>query len=322
MRKILVINRLGIGDVVLTTPLAKLIKDNMDARIGYVVASKGADLLKQHPYIDDVFPYSKKAKKTILQDIKAKGYEEAIIVDERLSSTLLAWKAGCRLLNKGFEVTIGKKRLFQRPNHEIKAIEDFASYSRLLGIDPQRGELKAEVGAVDTVRAAFVSDWLAEIKKKTSKIILVVPKTAVTHKNWNTGELAKFNIYLNEKGIRPIYIGSNSDRPYIDAIAGEKINAAGEFGLRELPLLAKEAAFALAMCTGPLHIIATTAVPILAIYGPTDPGRWAPATAIPIQSSLSCVPCQRWADCPKPLGERCMDEIKFDRVREIMDKFL
>lgn len=131
-----------------------------------------------------------------------------------------------------------------------------------------------------------------------------------------------FNACLNEKGIRPVYIGSKADQAYIEAIDGDKINAAGVFGLRELPLLAKEAAFALSMCTGPLHIIATTDVPIIALYGPTEHHRWAPVTAVALQSVLDCSPCQRWVDCPKKIGERCMNEIKFERIRPIVDKYL
>ena len=47
MRKFLIINRLGIGDVVLTTPLAQIIKENIpNCTIGFLVASKSVDILK------------------------------------------------------------------------------------------------------------------------------------------------------------------------------------------------------------------------------------------------------------------------------------
>ena len=60
------------------------------------------------------------------------------------------------------------------------------------------------------------------------------------------------------------------------------------------------------MCTGPLHILSTVnKLPIIAIYGPSDPIRWAPKTAIVVQSQLPCVPCLNWAKCDKPIGQRC-----------------
>jgi len=51
MQKILIVNRLGIGDVVLTTPLAQIIKENLkDVKIGFLVASKSIDFEKSSIY--------------------------------------------------------------------------------------------------------------------------------------------------------------------------------------------------------------------------------------------------------------------------------
>lgn len=323
MKKILIINRLGIGDVVLTTPLAKLLKEHAEVQIGFVVAEKAADILKNHPYIDDVFGYSRKTKPALLAAIKDKGYEEAILVDERFSSTLFAWKAGCRLLNKGFEISLGKKRLLKRKSRARHALEDFASYGELLGISAEPQALRAVIGNPDADRTAFVEEWLKKIKAQTKELVLIVPRAAGDIKNWNPTELGKLNAYLNEQGTLPVYIGSKYDADYIEAIAGEKINAAGLFSLRELPLLGEKAKFALSMCTGPLHILGTVEnLPLLAIYGPSDPKRWAPKQAVVIQSRLDCVPCQLWTGCPKAPGQRCMDEIKFDQVKEVILELL
>ena len=50
MQKILIINRLGIGDVVLTTPLAQILKKYIkNVKIGFLVAKKAEDILKNHP---------------------------------------------------------------------------------------------------------------------------------------------------------------------------------------------------------------------------------------------------------------------------------
>ncbi len=323
MKKILIINRLGIGDVVLTTPLAKLLKEHADVRIGFVVAEKAADILKNHPYIDDVFAYHKKKKPEILAEIRQRGYEEAILVDERFSSTLFAWKAGCHLLNKGFEISLGKKRLLKRKSRARHAMEDFASYGELVGISAEGQALRAVIGRPDADRSAFVEDWLEKIQAQTKELVLIVPRAAGDIKNWNPAELGKLNVYLNEQGTLPVYIGSKYDADYIEAIPGKKINAAGVFSLRELPLLGEKAKFALSMCTGPLHILGTVEnLPLLAIYGPSDPKRWAPKQAMVIQSKLDCVPCQLWTGCPKEQGQRCMDEIKFDQIKEVILELL
>lgn len=317
-KKILIINRLGIGDVVVTTPLAKLIKEYNGAAIGFVVAAKSVDLLVNHPYIDDVFGYSKKTKKTIVADIRAKGYEEAIIVDDRLTSTLLAWKAKCKLLNKGFEISLGANRLFKRKLHKIKAIEDFASYIELVNPQARNYEIKAALGSPDPARHEFLQNWLIEKKKQTRKLVLIIPKSAAVNKNWPVAYFSEINSFLNDAGITPVYIGSNADKDYIETIAGNKINAAGIFSLRELPAIAQEAEFAISVCTGPMHIISTADVPTIVLYGPSDPLRWAPKNAIVQRSDLPCMPCQR-LDCKLPIGEvKCMEAIQPEQIKQII----
>jgi len=317
MRKILIINRLGIGDVVVTTPLAKLIKENNQAQVGFLVAAKSADLLFNHSYIDDVFAYSKKDQQKIISKIRQKGYNEAIIIDERFTSTLLAWKANCKLLNKGFEISLGASRLFQRKKRKVKAIEDFSSYIQLVNPELTEYEITAILGNPDETRQGYLTKWLQEQKNISSKLVLIVPKSAALNKNWPVAYFSEINSFLNNKGIIPVYIGSKSDAEYIETIQGKKTNAAGLFSLRELPTIAEHATFMISVCTGPMHIISTAKVPTIVLYGPSDPVRWAPPDAIVLQSQLPCVPCER-LDCVQKQGETCMDLIVPEQVKKVI----
>lgn len=321
VRKILIINRLGIGDVVLTTPLAQLLKENIEnIKIGFLIADKASDLLKNHMYIDDVFSYKHKEKTVIINQIKKAAYTDAIIVDGRLNSTILALRAGCHLLNKGYCISINRRHFFPRKELNKRAIEDFSMYAKLLfNINFDKTNLLPKIGDCDAKRQLEISNWVEKNKQSTKKIVLIVARTAADIKNWNPTELGKLNIYLNTHGINPVYIGSPNDAEYIKEIAGNKINMAGKLSLRDIPEIAKYASWALSMCTGPLHILGTVKdLPIIAIYGPSDPLRWAPTDAIVVQSDLSCVPCQNWDKCDKPKGHTCMDQIKFEQIKKII----
>lgn len=325
MQKILIINRLGIGDVVLTTPLAQILKKYIkNVKIGFLVAKKAEDILKNHPYIDDVFVYKNKhEKKKVIDDIRAKEYKAAIIVDGRLGSSFIAWRAKCKLLNSAYTFSINKKQIFGRKELAKKAIEDFSMYAKtIFDINYDENLLIPKIGSCDINRKIFIEKWIEKIKKDTKEIVLIVARTAADIKNWNKEELSKLNLYLNENGIKPVYIGSKNDREYIESISGTKFNIAGDFGLRDIPEFASYASWALSMCTGPLHILGTVEnLPIIAIYGPSDPLRWAPKNAIVVQSSLPCVPCLNWAKCKREKGNTCMDEIKFERVKNILLKY-
>ncbi|MCE5286373.1 MAG: glycosyltransferase family 9 protein [Pelosinus sp.] len=319
MRKILIINRLGIGDVVVATPLAKLIKEHNEAKVGFVVAAKSADLLVNHSFIDDVFAYSKKNKEKIIYEIRQKGYNEAIIMDERLTSTLLAWKANCKLLNIGLEISLGANRLFKRVNRKVRAIEDYASYIEMINPELNQYEITPILGSPDENREKYLTQWIETQKKITSKLVFIIPKSAALNKNWPLEYFSEINLFLNKKEVVPVYIGSKNDVEYIEKIKGKKINAAGVFSLRELPTLAQHAAFAISVCTGPMHIISTAKVPTIVLYGPSDPVRWAPPNAFVLHSKLPCVPCGR-LDCTQGTGKTCMHLITPAQVENAIIK--
>lgn len=319
MRRVLLINRMGIGDVVLTTPLAQLIKENVDARIGMLVSAKARDIIQQHPYIDDVFVWNKKQENLILKEIRAKQYTEAIVVDERMTSTLAALRAGCRLLNYGLELTIGKYRLLSRKQYHTQAILDYSSYVTLLDKTLPVEYRKPVLGMISQPSIDKIHNWLAQNNPDEMPLVVVIPRGIAENKNWLPGYFGEINKYLQKKGAIPIYLGSAHDEEYINRIEGVKINAAGVFLLREVALLAQHASFCLAPCTGTMHIAATAEKPVIALYGPTCPERWAPANAIIAKAQdLPCMPCKS-LQCKNKIYKECMYKVTPQHVIEIIE---
>jgi heptosyltransferase-2 len=319
MKRILIINRLGIGDVVLSTPLAQAIKEHTSARVGILVSQKAVDVVANHPYIDDVFGYQRSSKKEIMQQIRNKNYEEALILDERITSTILAYQAGCRLLNKGFEVTIGKYRIFIRKKLAENAIVDYTSYLKYLDPNARIPSIQPTVGAVDSVSIDKINTWLQKNDFIEKKLVIIAARGLSENKNWPPEHFAEINSYLNKQGIVPVYLGSKNDEQYIDSIAGEKINAAGTFTLREVAILAQHAAGCISLCTGVMHLVATAKTPIIALYGPTAPERWAPSHASVLRADLTCVPCER-LDCANSVYKQCMKDIRPQQVMDVIEK--
>lgn len=319
MRSILLINRMGIGDVVLTTPLAQLIKEHTNSRIGMVVSLKAADIIQSHPYIDDVFPWNKRQAPDILKDIRVKGYTEAIIVDERMTSTLVAVRAGCKLLNHGWEMTIAKYRLFSRKQYQKDAILDYSSYLDLVDSDLPITYCRPILGVVEQSSHDKIREWLGKNNSNSSPLVLIIPRGIADNKNWLPDYFGAVNEYLQKRGAIPVYMGSSHDKEYIDNIAGEKINAAGLFSLREVAALAEYAAFCIAPCTGTMHITATAGKPIIALYGPTEPERWAPSNAIVAKAQIQCMPCAS-LQCHNQVYKQCMHELTPQHIIELIEQ--
>jgi ADP-heptose:LPS heptosyltransferase len=100
----------------------------------------------------------------------------------------------------------------------------------------------------------------------------------------------------------------------------------GEFGLPELRALIARSRLFIGGDTGPLHIAATTATPIVGLYGPTLPARSAPwrDPAIPTESlevtGLPCRPCDQRVCAPGDF--RCLTTLRPEDVISAAERAL
>ena len=98
----------------------------------------------------------------------------------------------------------------------------------------------------------------------------------------------------------------------------QQVLSCGEFSLSELRVLLDRAALYIGGDSGPLHIAATTAVPIVGLYGPTLPVRSAPwrsdayVTESVDAGPLPCRPCDQRV-C-EPGDFRCLTSIPASHV--------
>ena len=131
---------------------------------------------------------------------------------------------------------------------------------------------------------------------------------------------------VRESSARRIVLSSGpSDRPAADRIAAsardllpadarERVLDFGEFDIGELRALVSRSRLFIGGDTGPLHVAATTATPIVAIYGPTLPSRSAPwrRSDIPSESvevtGLACRPCDQRVCAPGDY--RCLTTLR------------
>jgi ADP-heptose:LPS heptosyltransferase len=104
------------------------------------------------------------------------------------------------------------------------------------------------------------------------------------------------------------------------------VTSCGECSLAELRALVERAALCIGGDSGPLHIAATSAVPIVGLYGPTLPVRSAPwrsphlidiAVEVP---DLPCRPCHQRVCAPGDF--RCLTWVQPEQVIEAAERAL
>jgi len=94
--KILVVRFSSIGDIVLTTPVVRCLKTQIDnAEIHYVTKIQYQSILQDNPYIDK-FILLQESLADLIQDLKKEKYDVVIDLHNNLRTRILKWKLGVR----------------------------------------------------------------------------------------------------------------------------------------------------------------------------------------------------------------------------------
>jgi lipopolysaccharide heptosyltransferase I len=144
-------------------------------------------------------------------------------------------------------------------------------------------------------------------------------------KLWPAASWARLADWLiREKALAVVITGSAGDRELANHITGQMrekaLNLAGRTTLAELAGIMQKARLAVTADTGPMHLAAALGTRVVAIFGPTAPGRTGPFGAghRVVRLELECSPCfQR--RCPEP---RCLLDLTPEAVKAAVEKSL
>lgn len=145
-------------------------------------------------------------------------------------------------------------------------------------------------------------------------------------KNWPETKWRQLSENFYKRiGVPIVFTGSKDDADSIDSIipkGGRFYNLAGRVGLLELSALLKNAMLMVTVDSGPMHISAAFATPLVAIFGPTSPIKTGPKTAgmaEVVTAGVDCAPCFK-RNCPRSM--ECMEKITPAQVEAIAKKLL
>jgi ADP-heptose:LPS heptosyltransferase len=128
-------------------------------------------------------------------------------------------------------------------------------------------------------------------------------------------------------------IGASEDRPLVNAVVGALpedvrfVNFAGQLDLVGLAALCQRLTVLITGDTGPLHLAAAVGTATVAIFGPSDPRRYAPLapTSRIVRAKLWCSPCNRIRLPPNRCRDRlpdCLAAVDTDSVCRAADELL
>jgi ADP-heptose:LPS heptosyltransferase len=304
--KILVVRFSSIGDIVLTTPVVRMLKTQLNAEVHFLTKAPFVSLFKNNPYVDSVFQIDKSINE-VISDLKKENYDYVIDLHSNLRTQILKLKLGvsAKSFNKlnweKFLLTNFKTNILP----DVHIVDRYLDTVKFLGITNDNKGLDFFLSDADIVDLAeSPKDYIAFVigGQHATKILPTAKIISICKK-------------LNKA---VLLIGGPDDKARGDEIskASGAINTCGDHSLLQSAFLIKNSAYVISHDTGMMHIAAAFKKKIYSVWGNTIPefGMYPylsdkNSKMIEVQD-LSCRPCSKigYDKCPK--GHfKCMQEI-------------
>ena len=325
IRKILVIQLGPFGDALLTTSYFESLKSRLpDASLDYLVKEPYDKIIRDHPAIDEIIViplrggigYALERLKTVRR-IRSRGYDLVIDQQNMPSSQQLTLLSGApyRLgyrdarLSWAYNLKAGRGPLRYSASRKFDILGP-------LGIEERPYRL---LFSIPGQAQEHVDSWLENTPFGHGEAICVSPGSPVRHKRWSPDGFARLvDLIQSQTCLRVLLLWGPGEREDVNAVASRMETAplvAPPTDLYQAAALVKRCRLLICNDGGLNHIAVTTGTPTLAIFGPTDPVAWSPASVFPTHHHLHCPDC----DCANDDSFGISPGIAFDKVVEILE---
>jgi lipopolysaccharide heptosyltransferase II len=322
--RILLVRLRQIGDVVFTTPAVRALRERFpDAHISYVVEPAASPIVALNPNVDELIVAPRlpglrgfAADVALGRRLRQEAYDLAIDFHGGPRASLLTWLSGARerigytIPGRSWMYTRRVRRTRElRPRHSVENQWDLLES---LGVSPPDAARFPVEMPVDPAAAAEVGARLQRCGVVDSAPLLVIHVSAGNpFRRWPLEAFARVaaDLVLADPARRVVFTCGPSERAALDRVitaarasaagAAERIVDCGDFSLPELRALVDRGSLYIGGDSGPMHVAATSAVPMVSLYGPTlparsEPWRGHPQRAAAVETSgLACRPCDQ-----------------------------
>lgn len=332
--KILVRAPNWVGDSILALPAIASLRDNF----------AGAEVwVASRDWVRDLFPAGDgiagslalperadvKTLRRAGRRLRAAGFDTGLLLTNSFSSALLF--ALAKIPERWGYAGDGRGPLLTkrvpRPSGApvIHQVHDYLGLIAGLGLKPRPPRIKLSLTAAE---ARTARRRLGDLGVKPERPLIIVDPGASygPAKRWHAGRFAAAADRLRARHKAEILlVGSAGETALAESVAAamktKPFVLTGRTTLRELLGLLGRAALALTNDSGPMHMANALGVPVVAVFGPTDPRRTGPVQppSAVVKKDAACWPCL-YRSCP--YDHRCMSAVGVDEVVEACGRFL
>lgn len=338
IRRLLVRSTNWIGDAVMTTPAVSAIRANFpSARISMLVKPWVAPIFAHSPHVDQILMYDDRGrhagtwgKVRLARELRRGHFDAAILLQNAVEAAIIAFMAGVGV-RIGFD-TDGRRLLLTHPVHrraDVLKIHQTGYYLEMLrgaGLTIGTHDLELKVGENARRQAC---KRLEALGLRDGRAVVGINPSATfgPTKQWFPERFAQLADRVRAAfDAHVVLFGGPGDRGLGQRIAsGMKrppVDLCGRTTLGEAMALIQACDLFVTNDSGLMHVAAALDVPLVAIFGSTNPVATGPSSrrSRVVQSPVDCAPCLK-PHCP--LGHMdCMRNITvgdvFGAVREML----
>ena len=294
-KNILITKPSSLGDIVLALPALRALRLSFpEAKISWLIRPEFAGLIENHPHLDEIITFDRKllgkawfhpgafgALMSLIRKLCRSDFDVIFDFQGLFRTACLAWLSGCK---KRFGMANARELATFFYTHKI----------------PQNTECIHMVDYyLKIIQAAGASDYGVEFvfpqnpraEESVGRLLaghgiennytVLIPGSAHRDKCWPSERFAQLADKISSQyNLSIVATGSASEAGIIEKLRENAnvpiVSLAGQTSLSELVALLKRAKLAVSNDTGPGHIAAALDVPIVLIFGRTNPVRLEP----------------------------------------------
>jgi heptosyltransferase-2 len=322
-----------VGDAIMALPaLAAVRRRFAGAHIGVLALPYVAQIYQGQAIADELIAYDRKGRhagirgrERLALTLKEKRFDTALLLQNAFDAAWVAWRAGIPERigydrdGRGLLLTkaIATPRAGEIPAHEKFYYLELLRRAGWLDALPEVPEIALRVDAAD---ARSAEEKLRSLGARAGALRIAVAAGASygSAKCWPPDRFASaLNQVQRESDADVVLFGTPSETEVSGAIqaglARPALDMTGRTQIAELPALLSRCGAFLGNDSGAMHVAAAVGLPVVAVFGPTDPWGTAPVTlrSTIVQQKPYCSPCFL-RRCPT--DHRCMTAVRPEMV--------
>jgi ADP-heptose:LPS heptosyltransferase len=316
------------GDVVLTTPCVRRLKDNFPgARIDYLTQAPYGELLRENPFLNKATSVDFQAGGTsgsvrLMWKLMRERYDLAIdlLSNPRsallTASTLARKRVGTYHLSRRWAYNVNVRV----PLSVRSAVEHHLEHLRALGLDAPVSRPELFVTEEETRQGERLLRAVGA--EAPSRTVLLQPGAKWQAKRWPAPRYAQLARTLSSEGFDVGFLAGPGEEPYVRSVLSGRpeFPVVSGLGLRQLVCVLSAAAGYAGNDGGPAHVSAALGKPTVVVFGPSEPDIWFPYGAAPLARCVfEAAPCR---PCHLHFCEhvQCLERISVERVASEIER--